>query len=162
MHDDDIVDILQGLIESARDGEREASGAAGQARDDALRQALLQHASESRMAIAELKALKALHGGPADEDGLAAAAALRRAESRRARERRGSPDHALAEQVRATQALALPRYQRASDLSLPGSVRDTIARHHDWLQRSHGQLGALCARPHGQPAAAPATDSPEH
>lgn len=146
MHDDDIVDILQGLIESASDGEREASGAAEQVRDDALRQALWQHASESRMAIAELKALQALHGGRADEDGLAAAAALRRAEDRRARERAGLPDSALAEQVRATQALALPRYERAFDTSLPGIVRATLARHHEWLQRRHGHLGALCER----------------
>lgn len=135
MHDDDIVDILQGLIESARDSEREASGAAGQVRDSALRHALWQHASESRMAIAELKALQALHGGRPDEDGMPAAAVLRRAERRRAGERAGLSDDALVDQVRATQALALPRYQRALDTSLPWVVRATIARHHDWLHR---------------------------
>lgn len=135
MHDDDIVDILQGLIESARDGEREASGTADQVRDDALRQVLWQHACESRVAIAELKALQALHGGRADEDGLPVATALRRAERRRARERAGLPDHTLADRVRATQALAVPRYRRALETSLPGDVRATIARHHDWLHR---------------------------
>lgn len=143
MDDDDIVDILRGLVESAGDGERDAAGAAAQARDNALRHALRLHASQCQQAAAELRALLALYGAQPDES---AAPSLRRAEQRRVRERIGLPDEALAEQVQHTQAHALPRYRRALATALPCRVRLTVDRQHGWLQHQHLHLSALRER----------------
>lgn len=143
MDDDDIVDILQGLVESAGDSERDAAGAAAHARDNALRHALRLHASQCRLAAAELRALLALYGVCHDEG---TAPASHRAAQRRVRERTGLADEALVEQVQHTHAHALPRYQRALTTALPYSVRLTVDRQHGWLQHQHLRLSALRER----------------
>jgi uncharacterized protein (TIGR02284 family) len=77
MSNDDIIDTLNDLIETSKDGEYGFRTSAEYLKDTTLKQTFTTRAEECRQAAAELQAMVVRFGGKA-EDGGSAAGALHR------------------------------------------------------------------------------------
>lgn len=138
----DIVDTLNELIETSKDGEQGFRTSAEHAKSSALRQLLSARADGCRMAALELQRIVAEQGGKAEEGGTAAGAlhrgwvAVRSALS-------GYTDVAILEECERGEDAAMDRYRNALRLDLPPDVRAVVERQYDGVKRNHASIRML-------------------
>lgn len=148
MDRDDVIETLNDLIETCKDGEHGFRASAEHMKDDQIRQNFLRRAEECRIGAAELQALVTSLGGRPDEGGSASAAVHRGWVAVKGR-LGGWSDGAILEETERGEDAALARYRKALDEALPPDVRTLVLRQYDGVLRNHaiGRKTTAHARP---------------
>ncbi len=140
---DDVIDTLNDLLESSRDGEFGFTECAEHVKAQDIKTLLLRHADECRGAAAELAAQIRQLGGEPDEGGTASGAIHRGWVSVR-NALTGYTDLAMLEECERGEDAALARYRKAlKEDDLPAGIRALIERQAQGAQRNHDQIKAM-------------------
>lgn len=142
MSHDDIIDTLNDLIETSKDGEYGFRASAEYVKDTALRQSFERRAEECRTAAGELQSLVARLGGKA-EDGGTAAGAMHRGWVAVKGTLAGYTDKAILEETESGEDSALEVYRQALAEDLPPDVRGVVERQYEGVKRNHLQIRTL-------------------
>lgn len=143
MSHDDIVDTLNDLIETSKDGELGFTACAKHVQSSELKETFLRRATECRTAAGELQTLVAEYGGKADTGG-STTGALHRGWVAVRGSLSGYSDHAMLEECERGEDAALGRYRAAlREEGLPEAVRAVIARQQLGAQANHDQIKRL-------------------
>lgn len=143
MSHDDIVDTLNDLIETSKDGELGFTACAKHVKSSDLKDLFLRRATECRTAASELQTLVAEYGGKPDTGG-STAGALHRGWVAVRGSLAGFSDHAMLEECERGEDAALARYRAAlKEDGLPEPVRAVIARQQLGVQANHDQIKRL-------------------
>ena len=140
--DDEIVDTLNDLLESCRDGEYGFRECAEHARSEDIKVLLHRHSGECRAAGLELQTLIRQLGGKPDDGGSMAGALHRGWVSVRATLSAYS-DQAMLNECERGEDAAVARYRKALKQNLPSSIRAVVERQARGAQRNHDQVKAL-------------------
>ena len=144
MDRDDIIDTLEDLVETSKDGEYGFRTSAEHVKNPEIQRLFLQRADECRMAAQELQRCIVQQGGKVDEEGGSASGALHRGWVSVKGTLAGYTDLAMLEEVERGEDTALKRYRDAlKDTSMPSDVRSLIERQLQGVQRNHDQVRAL-------------------
>jgi uncharacterized protein (TIGR02284 family) len=142
MDKDDVIETLNDLLESCRDGEygfREC-GAHTVAQD--IKTLMLRHADECRDAGVELQGLVRQLGGEPDEGGSMSGAMHRGWVSVRGT-LTGYSDEGMLDECERGEDGAVARYRKALKEDLPAPIRAVVERQAQGAQRNHDQVKAL-------------------
>jgi uncharacterized protein (TIGR02284 family) len=142
MSNDDIIDTLNDLIETSKDGEYGFRTSAEYLKDATLKQTFTARAEECRQAAAELQAMVVRFGGKAEDSGSAAGALHRRWVAVKG-VLAGYSDKAILEETERGEDTALASYRKALDQSLPPDVRAVVERQYEGVKRNHLQVRTL-------------------
>jgi uncharacterized protein (TIGR02284 family) len=142
MSNDDIVDTLNELIETCKDGEFGFEACAKHTQSSELRTLFLQRAAECRTAASELQPYVVQHGGKADHRG-SASGALHRGWVAVRGSLVGFSDQAMLEECERGEDAALGRYRKALKQELPEPLMALVQRQQLGVQRNHDQVKAL-------------------
>lgn len=143
MSHDDIVDTLNKLIETSKDGEFGFTACAQHVKSNDLKELFLRRANECRTAASELQTLVAEYGGKPDTSG-SATGALHRGWVAVRGSLTGYSDHAMLEECERGEDAALARYRAAlKEEALPEAVRAVVARQQLGVQANHDQIKRL-------------------
>jgi uncharacterized protein (TIGR02284 family) len=142
MANEDIVDILNGLLEASKDGEHGFQSSAEYLRSPGIRQFFLSRAQQCREAASELQTLVRELGGTPEGSGTAGAA-MRRGWVAVKGTLAGYSDKAILEDAEQAQARALASYRDAYQAGLPPNVRAAVKRQLDGVQANHRQVRSL-------------------
>ncbi len=139
---DDVIDTLNDLLETSRDGEYGFNTSAEHAKSAELKTMLMRHAGECREAGLELQALIRQLGGKADDGGTVTGALHRGWVSVRGT-LTGYTDLAMLEECERGEDAAVASYRKALKQNLPASVRTVVERQAQGAQRNHDQVKAM-------------------
>ncbi|MFG6455532.1 PA2169 family four-helix-bundle protein [Roseateles sp. BYS96W] len=139
MSNDDIIDTLNDLIETSKDGEYGFRTSAEYMQDPALKQSFTARAEECRQAAAELQQLVTRLGGKAEDSGTAVGA-LHRGWVAVKGTLAGYTDKAILEETERGEDSALESYRKALDEPLPPEVRLVVERQYEGVKRNHLQV----------------------
>lgn len=139
---DDVIDTLNELLESCRDGEYGFTECAEHVKAQDLKTLLLRHADECRGAAAELSAQIRRLGGKPEEGGTASGAMHRGWVSVRGT-LSGYTDLAMLDECERGEDAAKARYRNALKENLPPAIRTLVERQAQGVQRNHDQVKAL-------------------
>lgn len=142
MSNDDIIDTLNDLIETCKDGEYGFHTSAEYLRDPGLKQSFTTRAADCRQAAAELQQLVLRFGGKAEDSGTAAGA-LHRGWVAVKGTLAGYTDKAILEETERGEDSALASYRKALDEALPPDVRIIVERQYEGVKRNHLQIRTL-------------------
>lgn len=139
---DEIADVLNDLLENARDGEY-GFRAGGEAVESAsLKQVFGQHADDCRDAAAELLPLIVAYGGePAD--GGTASGTLHRGWMQMKGAVGVNSEASILEEAERGEDASLARYRKALRQQLPADIRSVVARQMQGAQRNHDGIKRL-------------------
>lgn len=144
MDKDDVVDILNDLIETSKDGEYGFRTSAERVQSPELRARLQSRATACAAAAAELQTLVVQYGGEPEDDGTAMGAmhrgwvAVKAAMSTSARE-----DHAVLAECERGEDKAVASYRKAMKEPLPADVLAVVQRQAQGAQTNHDEIKAL-------------------
>ncbi|MCH7344740.1 PA2169 family four-helix-bundle protein [Pelomonas sp. CA6] len=142
MDNKDVVDTLNTLIETCKDGEYGFLSCSEHVGSPSLRQVFSARATECREAARELQQLVRQHGGTAEDEGSTTGAmhrgwvAVRGALT-------GYSDLAMLEECERGEDAALARYRKALQEQLPADVLLVVQRQMAGVQRNHDQIRQL-------------------
>jgi len=142
MDNDDVIDTLNDLIETSKDGEYGFQSCAEHAKSTTLKQVLSQRASDCQQAIGELQALVRGLGGKPEDSG-SASGAVHRGWVAVKGTLAGHTDLALLEECERGEDVALTRYRKALEQDLPLSIKQVVQRQSDGARRNHDQIRLL-------------------
>lgn len=142
VRNDDVIDTLNTLIETCKDGEYGFNECADNTRSTELRTLFRNRALECQEAATELQRLVTEYGGTPDTGGSASGAVHRGWVSVRS-VLSTYTDQAMLEEVERGEDAAVARYRDALERDLPDDVRELIARQFEGVQRNHDQVKAL-------------------
>ena len=144
MDRDDIIDTLEDLIETSKDGEYGFRTSAEHVKNPEIQRLFLQRADECRMAAQELQRMIVQQGGKVEDEGGSVSGAMHRGWVSVKGTLAGYSDLAMLEEVERGEDTALKRYRDAlDDTSLPSDVRSLIERQYEGVKRNHSQVRAL-------------------
>ena len=138
----DIIDTLNALIETCKDGEYGFRTSAEHAVAAQVRQLFLTRAEDCRQASSELQSLVLQYGGKA-EDGGSVSGALHRGWVKAKSALTTATDLSLLEETERGEDVALAAYRRAIEEELPDDVRAVLTRHLQGVKRNHDQIRDL-------------------
>lgn len=142
MDRDDVVETLNDLIETSKDGEYGFQQCAEHAKSGNLKSVFTQRAGECREAAQELQTLVGRFGGKPDTGGSASGAmhrgwiAVRGAVA-------FDDDQAMLNECERGEDIALNRYRKALEEDLPPDVEQVVRRQYEGARRNHDQIKAL-------------------
>ncbi|MEO7400311.1 MAG: PA2169 family four-helix-bundle protein [Polaromonas sp.] len=139
---DDVIDTLNDLLESCRDGEFGFNTAAEHAKSADIKTMLMRHAAECRAAGQELQTLIRQLGGEPDEGGSVSGALHRGWVSVRGT-LSGYSDQAMLDECERGEDSAVARYRKALKETLPAAIRGVVERQAQGAQRNHDQVKAM-------------------
>lgn len=142
LRNDDVIDVLNDLIETCKDGEYGFGELAENTPSIELRSLFRNRALGCAEAAAELQRMAADYGATAETGGSLAGAVHRGWVSVRSA-LSSRTDQAMLEECERGEDAAVARYRRALDRDLPDDVRTLIARQLEAAQRNHDQIKAL-------------------
>lgn len=142
MESDEIIDTLNDLLETCRDGEYGFSTSAEHTQSAELKTILVRHAAECRQAGLELQALIRQLGGEPDEGGSVGGAVHRGWVSVRSALSTYT-DQAMLDECERGEDVAVASYRKALKQNLPLSIRSVVMRQAEGAQRNHDQIKAL-------------------
>lgn len=140
--DEDVVDTLNDLLESCRDGEYGFRECAEHTKAEDIKVLLHRHSGECRAAGLELQTLIRQLGGKPDDGGSVAGALHRGWVSVRATLSAYS-DQAMLNECERGEDTAVARYRKALKQNLPAAIRTVVERQAQGAQRNHDQVKAL-------------------
>jgi len=139
---DDVIDTLNLLLESSRDGEFGFTECAEHVKAQDIKTLLLRHADECRGAAAELVSqIRQLGGEP--DDGGSTSGALHRGWVSVRGTLSGYTDLAMLNECERGEDAAVARYRKALKADLPAGVRALVERQAQGAQRNHDQVKAI-------------------
>ena len=139
---DEVIDTLNDLLESCRDGEYGFNTAAEHTKSTDLKTILTRHAGECRTSGLELQTLIRQLGGEADEGGSVSGALHRGWVSVRGI-LGGYSDQAMLDECERGEDAAVARYRKALKANLPAAIRSVVERQAQGAQRNHDEVKAL-------------------
>ncbi len=142
MDHSDIIDTLNALVETCKDGEYGFRTSAEHAVAAQVRQLFLTRAEDCRQASSELQSLVLQYGGKA-EDGGSVSGALHRGWVKAKSALSSATDLSLLEETERGEDVALAAYRRAIEEELPDDVRAVLSRHLQGVKRNHDQIRDL-------------------
>ncbi len=138
----DVVDVLNDLLENARDGEYGFRTCEEEVDSLPLKQLFGERATQCRMAADELAPLISRYGGTPAEGGTASGAMHRGWVHVKGAMGADSAESILEECERGEDA-AVARYRKALKQELPADVRSLVERQAEGAQRNHDQIRDL-------------------
>ena len=142
MSNDDVVDTLNDLLESARDGEYGFRDCAEHAESVQLQAIFLRHSVECASAATELEhEIRRLGGEPAT--GGTVSGALHRGWVSVKTALSTKDDKAVLEECERGEDAAVARYRKALKDNLPANIRTLVERQAQGAQRNHDEVRAL-------------------
>jgi uncharacterized protein (TIGR02284 family) len=142
MASNDIIDIVNDLIETCKDGEYGFRTSADVLKNSTTQQAFMRRAEECHNAALELQALVTELGGKAEDTGTTAGA-MHRGWVAVKGTLTGYSDLAILEEVERGEDSALKAYRQALDKDLPPTVRAVIEGQYQGVKRNHDQMRSL-------------------
>lgn len=142
MSNDDVVDVLNDLIETCRDGEYGFNACAEHAEGAMLKALFLRRAAECHQAHGELETHVRRLGGEPNKRGTASGALHRGWVAVRGT-LTGYSDQAMLDECERGEDTALARYRKALKQPLPSNVRQLVEYQCNGVQRNHDQIKAL-------------------
>jgi uncharacterized protein (TIGR02284 family) len=143
MSNDDVVDVLNDLIETSKDGEYGFKECADHAKSPELKSVFLARSQECRQGAEELQLQVQTLGGKADASG-SASGALHRGWVAVRSALTGYDDKAMLDEAERGEDVALRSYCKALENSdLPVGIRSLIERQLQGVQRNHDQVKQL-------------------
>jgi uncharacterized protein (TIGR02284 family) len=139
MNTRDVIEVLNDLIETCRDGEYGFRASAEQARSSALRSNLLARASECATAADQLRAHVVQLGGK-PEDGGTATGAMHRGWVAVKAKLSTYDDLAVLEECERGEDVALRNYREALENELPTPIRNLVERQYEGAKRNHNEV----------------------
>ena len=140
---EDIVETLNDLIATCKDGELGFKACAERVESSELRQLFTQRAAECQQAAAELQPFVIQHGGEPETDG-STSGALHRGWVAVRGSLAGYSDKAMLEECERGEDAALGRYRSAlRDETLPEPIRAVVARQQLGVQANHDRIKRL-------------------
>ncbi len=141
-----LIDTVNDLVETCKDGEYGFLSCAEHAGSVDLKQLFTRRAEECQRGAAELQAIVMQHGGIA-EDGGTARGAMHRGWVAVRGTLAGYSDAAMLEECERGEDTALARYRWVLESGeLPLAVRSTIERQLDGVKRNHAEIRTLRER----------------
>lgn len=150
MENDEIVDTLNDLIETCKDGEYGFNACFEHTSSQELRTVFTDRAAECRAGATELKALVTQYGGTPEDEG-SATGALHRGWVAVRGVLAGSSDTAMLEECERGEDAALARYRNALSKPLPAPVRAVVERQLEGVRHNHDMIKALRDRAKSKP-----------
>jgi uncharacterized protein (TIGR02284 family) len=139
---EDVVDVLNDLLESSRDGEYGFNACAEHTDSPQLKGVFQRHAQECASAAAELEQeIRRLGGEPAS--GGTVAGALHRGWVSVKSALSIQDDKAVLEECERGEDAAVARYRKAMKFTLPAEVQSLVERQARGAQRNHDEVRAL-------------------
>ncbi|MEJ8822797.1 PA2169 family four-helix-bundle protein [Variovorax humicola] len=142
LSNDDVVDVLNDLLETTRDGGYGFLACAEEVKTPATKQLFLGRAEGCRHAEAELVQLIHAYGGKPAEGGTAAGA-LHRGWVHVKGSLGANSELSILESCERGEDTAVARYRKALKQNLPADVRSVVQRQADGAQRNHDQIRDL-------------------
>jgi uncharacterized protein (TIGR02284 family) len=142
MSNEEIIDTLNDLIETCKDGEYGFEQSAEYTRDAELKTLFRQRADDCRRGLQELNALVSECGGTPEDSG-SVAGALHRGWVTLRQSISGNEDHAILAECERGEDVAKARYRKALEQNLPEPVRAVVQKQFEGVQRNHDQIKAL-------------------
>ena len=137
-----IIDALNDLIETSKDGEYSFRTSAEHLRDPELKQLFTRRADDCEQAAAELQRLVVEQGGTAEDSGTAAGAVHRGWVAIKSK-LTSYTDKAILEETERREDIALKRYRKVLDEALPDAVRSVVERQFEGVKRNHMEVRGL-------------------
>ena len=142
MSNDDVVDELNTLIETCKDGEYGFRTCAEHVKSTQLRQVFTSRADECRQAATELQSLVLRLGGKADT-GSSVTGTMHRGWVNLKGMLTGDSDQAALNECERGEDAALARYRDAIRKALPDDVAAVVQRQYEGVKRNHDQIRTL-------------------
>lgn len=142
MEDQDVINTLNKLIETCKDGEYGFRSCSDAARRGDLRQLFASRAEDCRHAAVELQTLVRRMGGKAEDSGSAAGVVHRGWVAVKAT-LAGYTDLSLLEECERGEDVALRHYREALAEALPPNVLLVARQQFEGAQRNHAQIRML-------------------
>jgi len=142
MNQNDVINVLNDLIETSKDGEYGFQSCAEHAKSPALQDVFLARANECQAAVSELQVLVS-QCGATPGDGGSVSGALHRGWVAVRGTLAGYTDTALLNECERGEDVAKARYQKALEKPLPEPIRTIIARQFQGVVRNHDQIHLL-------------------
>ena len=142
MSNDDVIDVLNDLIETCKDGEYGFRSCAEHVKSAQLRQTFTSRADECRQGATELQSHVARLGGKADT-GSSVTGSIHRGWVNLKAMLTGDSDQAALNECERGEDAALARYRDAIKKPLPSDVAAVVQRQYEGVKRNHDQIRAL-------------------
>lgn len=142
MTQNDIVDTLNDLIETSKDGEYGFRTSAEYLKAADIKELFERRAAECGQAAAELQTLVRQSGGKPEDSG-SAAGAVHRGWVAVKGTLAGYSDKAILEETERGEDTALESYRKAMEKALPPDVRAVVERQYEGVKRNHAQVRHL-------------------
>ena len=142
MDNSDLIDTLNMLVSTCKDGEYGFHSCAEHVKSENLRSVFNARAAECRQAAAELQSLIRENGGKADDSGTTTGA-MHRGWVAVKGTLTGYSDLAMLEECERGEDAALDRYRKALEETLPPMCRAIVERQYEGVKRNHLQVRSL-------------------
>lgn len=142
MSNDDIIDTLNDLIETCKDGEYGFRASAEYVSSPTTRQSFERRAEECLQAAGELQAIVVRLGGKAEDSGTASGA-MHRGWVAVKGTLAGYTDKAILEETERGEDSAMTAYRKALSEPLPPDVRMVVERQFEGVKRNHLEVRTL-------------------
>jgi uncharacterized protein (TIGR02284 family) len=142
LDNDDVIDVLNDILETAKDGEYGFRACAEHTKAQDIKTLFLRHADECRAAAAEMASEVRRLGGKADDGGTASGSMHRGWVAVRGT-LTGYSDLAMLDECERGEDTALARYRKALKQNLPAEIRSILQKQFQGAQRNHDQIKAL-------------------
>jgi uncharacterized protein (TIGR02284 family) len=138
----DVIDTLNKLIETCKDGEYGFRACAEHASAAELKASFTKHAEECRKSARELQSCVVQLGGKPDEKG-SASGSLHRGWVALRGTLAGYSDLALLEECERGEDVALERYRDALGVALPDSAKSIVEHQYQGVKLNHQEVRRL-------------------
>ena len=138
----DLINALNDLIETCKDGEYGFSSSAEHLRNAEVRELFMRRADGCHTAAAELRTQVQALGGDAEDSGTVVGAAHRGWVAVKGK-LAGYSDKSILEETERGEDSAMNRYRRVLQMDLPQDVRGIVERQFLGVQRNHEQVRSL-------------------
>jgi uncharacterized protein (TIGR02284 family) len=142
MSNDDVIDTLNTLIETCKDGEYGFRTSAEHVKSAQLSQVFTSRAEECRQGASELQAIVVRLGGKPDT-GSSVSGTIHRGWVSLKGTLTGDKDQAALNECERGEDAALARYRDAIKKDLPADVAAVVQRQYEGVKRNHDQVRTL-------------------
>jgi uncharacterized protein (TIGR02284 family) len=142
MSNDDVVDVLNDLLETTRDGGFGFLACAEEVKSPSLKETFVRRAETCKVAETELMALIRNHGGKPAEGGTAAGA-MHRGWVHLKGSMGANTELSILESCERGEDAAVAQYRKALKQNLPPDVRAAVQRQAEGAQSNHDQIRDL-------------------
>ena len=142
MDNDDVIDTLNKLIDTCKDGEYGFRTSAEHVRSEHLRSVFLERAESCRQGATELQQAVVRCGGKPDEHS-SASGTLHRGWLSLKGVLTDDRDQAALNECERGEDAALARYREALKHDLPSDIAEIVQRQYEGVKRNHDQIRSL-------------------